>query len=74
MSHTTGDNWNCDGSGPHVANGEVRILPLDGGANAILCGRCFTREIKWRRLRNITLVGDQKFDLPKWKTLQIYTP
>jgi hypothetical protein len=40
-------NPNCDGAGPHDP-GEVRRYPLGGGANLILCFRCWVRENKYR--------------------------
>jgi hypothetical protein len=41
-------NPNCDGercAGP----GEVRVYPIGGGSNLILCRRCFARENDFQR-------------------------
>lgn len=65
------ENWNCDGSGPHAA-GEVRSLPTGGDSNAILCRRCYEREMIWRRARNRELSADVRFSLPSWDSLKTY--
>jgi hypothetical protein len=59
------DKGNCDS-----ATGEVRILPVGGDCNAILCHKCFDDEIKWRK-RNNTWVHNKQ-DLPQWQDLKIY--
>ena len=65
-------NDNCDGSGPHAVN-EVRVLPIGGSGNLILCISCFRHEIHWRRLRNKELGTAFRFELPEWQTLEIYS-
>jgi hypothetical protein len=73
MSNT---NANCDGSGPCILNGEVRVLPTGGtdgyGSNGILCLLCYRREIDFRKSRNKELSKDCQFQLPKWQSLKIY--
>lgn len=64
-------NPNCDGSGPCDGT-EVRVLPTGPQSNAIVCRACFGREITWRRLRNIALAADCRFDLPAWNELEVY--
>lgn len=61
----------CDGSGPHEGC-EVRVLPVGGDGNAILCKACFVREIAFRRERNEELTEGSKFDLPAWDRLKVY--
>lgn len=65
------EQMNCDGSGPHNA-GEVRVLPLAGGGNLILCYSCWLRELQWRRLRNRELAPEARYDLPAWEALNVY--
>lgn len=69
-------NPNCDGSGPCILNGEVRVLPTGGtdgyGSNAILCRLCFNREITFRKERNRELSPDCAFKLPTWDSLKVY--
>lgn len=52
--------------------GQVRVLPTGGDSNAILCRRCFIREIVFRKERNLALSTDCRFDLPAWETLKPY--
>ena len=66
-------NPNCDGSGPCIMGGEVRVLPTGGDSNGILCKLCFNREIAFRKERNRTLGEDYKFKIPKWETLEVYS-
>lgn len=63
---------NCGGSGPHTP-GEVRVLPLNGGANQIFCRACFDREMAWRRAENKRGVANP-WSLPAWDTLAVYEP
>lgn len=45
-----GDKWidnHCDGGGPHSGN-EVRLYPLGGGGNLILCLSCWANENRFR--------------------------
>lgn len=64
-------NPDCDGSGPCLP-GEVRVLPTGGGGNAILCVRCYRREMMWRRDDNKNLDTDAQRPIPAWKELKIY--
>jgi hypothetical protein len=65
-------NPNCDGSGPHALNPEVRVLPAGGESNLILCENCYAHEIAYRRSRNQSLSESAQFKLPEWKTLTVY--
>ena len=65
-------NANCDGSGPCIIGGEVRVLPTGGGGNAILCRLCYQREMAFRRERNQELGKDFQFKLPTWESLSVY--
>ncbi|MGD2144669.1 MAG: hypothetical protein PVF54_09360 [Anaerolineae bacterium] len=38
----------CDGSGPHTGH-VVRLLPVPGVGNLILCKACFAKEMEYRR-------------------------
>lgn len=66
------NNPNCDGSGPCIMAGEVRVLPTGGDSNAILCKLCFNREIAFRKERNRELSKDCQFQLPAWDSLKVY--
>lgn len=65
-------NPNCDNDKCRDANGEVRVLPLGGGANLILCRACFEHELRFRRERNRELSPDCQFKLPDWEVLAVY--
>ena len=47
MNRTEFLNTHCDGSGPHSGS-DVRLYPLGGGANLILCMACAARENRYR--------------------------
>ena len=55
------ENNNCDGAGPHVA-GEVRLMPTGGDGNAILCKRCWSKEVVNRP------IGQRQ----SWEKLKVY--
>lgn len=65
------NNPNCCGSGPHVI-GAVRVMPIGGGGNLILCSACWKRELRWREERNRELDEFAKFDLLPWKDAKLY--
>lgn len=44
-------NWNCDGDRCREPRGEVRVYPLGGGANLILCAACVVHENQYRLQR-----------------------
>ena len=65
-------NDQCDNRWCESANGQVRLLPLPGGANAILCFHCFAYEMRARTRANKDLAGDCRWDIPAWDSLEIY--
>lgn len=65
-------NNNCDGTHCWAEDGEVRVLPLGGGGNLILCRSCFEYEIRYRKERNKELGTAAQFDLPVWESLKVY--
>lgn len=44
-------NPNCDGAHCRASSGPVRVYPLGGDGNAILCRGCFAHENRYRRER-----------------------
>jgi hypothetical protein len=44
-------NPNCDGGHCTTARGEVRVYPLGGGSNLILCHACWAHENQYRYQR-----------------------
>lgn len=73
-ANSTPSGANCDGSGPHSRNPEVRILPAGGAGNLILCLACYLRELDFRRERNKEekLTNENAFPLPAWNSLKVY--
>lgn len=65
-------NPNCDGDHCVSSTGEVRVLPLGGDGNLIICRSCFLHEIDFRRKRNRELTPDCHFDIPQWEDLEVY--
>lgn len=63
---------NCDGGGPHRP-GEVRVYPIGGGGNLILCQACWAHEVGFEieRLR-AARVPNSEWNLLKWEDAQVY--
>jgi hypothetical protein len=62
-------NWNCCGDKCTHADGQVRVYPLGGGANLILCRSCFDHENDYRAGRGGQFNG---FPLVAWSTAEPY--
>lgn len=67
-------NNNCDGACCTLEHGEVRVLPIGGSSNAILCRDCFEVEMRYRKMRNKELGLSFQFKIPDWKELKVYEP
>ena len=62
-------NNNCDGA--HCdGSEEVRVLPLGGGANVILCRGCYRHEASYRRAMQVHYGGN--WTIPAWQELEVY--
>lgn len=66
-----GDNPNCDGA-LCVGHGEVRLYPLGGGANLILCAACFANENRYRRERGRETGAPERWPEVEWATAEVY--
>ncbi len=64
---------NCDGGGPH-RSGEVRVFPVGGSGNLILCRACYGHEIGFEmdRQRDQGVPNSQWITPPKWEELKVY--
>ncbi len=62
---------NCDGRGP-CTPGTVKVLPIGGEGNLILCRSCWNREIEYRQNRNRSLGKFAQFDTPNWESGNVY--
>ena len=65
------ENWNCDGSGPHT-DGKVKLYPLGGGANLILCHSCWHRENQYRRDRGRETKNPDNWPVLDWASAKPY--
>jgi len=64
-------NAYCDGAFCLKSNGVVRVLPLAGDANLIVCRDCFRYEIAWRVER---IKEGVQYNIPRWQDLKVYHP
>lgn len=62
-------NPNCSGSNCRAADGEVRVYPIGGGANLILCHDCFAHENAFNRERGRSSNPDW-FPAVAWATAE----
>lgn len=65
-------NWNCNGSHCKEINGEVRLYPLGGGANLILCRRCWAHENLNRIIQGSGAQCPENFPTQSWDDASIY--
>jgi hypothetical protein len=61
----------CDGHGPH-AGSEVRLYPLGGGGNLILCRNCFAHENRYRCERGNETKCPENWPMVAWHESKIY--
>lgn len=66
-------NPNCDRGKCTSKEGEVRILPMNGDAQAIVCQHCHGVVLNERRQSNRNLAPDVRWSLPVWKSLKVYS-
>jgi hypothetical protein len=62
-------NWNCDGDKCELPSGEIRVYPIGGGANLLLCRRCVAHENNYRASRGGEFAG---FPLINWFECEVY--
>jgi hypothetical protein len=65
-------NNNCDGGRCTSPNGEVRVYPLGGGGNLILCQSCWAHENKYRFERGKETGEPSNFPQQDWYRAEIY--
>jgi hypothetical protein len=61
-------NPNCDGGRCRSATGQVRVYPIGGGGNLILCRYCWNYENAFRQRRDNPAAWPQV----QWDTAKIY--
>lgn len=72
MNATWRRNWNCDGSRCDSRSGEVRKMPLGGGANLILCRTCFAHENAYRARRGKETGRPDDWPIVQWQAAEVY--
>jgi hypothetical protein len=66
------NNPNCDGSHCREDIGDVRLYPLGGGGNLILCRDCFNHENAYRRARGRETGAPENWPVVEWSTAKRY--
>lgn len=67
-------NKNPDCCGSHCASerGEVRVYPIGGGGNLIICRACWDHENHYRRLKGIHYGRPEEWPVLDWNTAEVY--
>jgi len=69
-----GRNNMCDGSHCNKETGEVKLYPLGGGGNLILCGVCWAHENKYNYNRGRETGRPEDFPQHDWYKAKVYNP
>lgn len=64
----------CDGAHCRHESGEVRVYPLGGDGNAILCLACFAHENRYRYERGRETQRPEDWPQVNWSTAKVYQP
>jgi hypothetical protein len=67
-------NWNCDNDKCTDPHGEVRLYPIGGGGNLILCRACWTHENRYRADRGRDTGRPADWPQLDWSTAEVYKP
>ena len=65
-------NPNCSGGHCRSETGKVRVYPLGGGANLILCRSCWAHENQYRYERGRETGRPQDWPQQEWHAAEIY--
>jgi hypothetical protein len=69
---TTTQNPNCSGNHCRSTTGEVRVYPLGGGGNLILCIACWAHENRYRFERGRETREPANWPQVDWATAEVY--
>lgn len=64
-------NPNCSGGHCHTERGEVRVYPLGGGGNLILCHACWAHENRYRH-ENRHRFAEGAWPQHDWNQAEVY--
>jgi hypothetical protein len=62
----------CDGNRCQHSSGEVRVYPLGGGGNLILCRACWDYENGFRAQRARETQAPDNWPQVEWKSSEVY--
>lgn len=65
-------NNNCDGAHCNTSIGEVRVYPLGGGGNLILCHSCWAHENQYNYNRGRETRNPKNWPQKNWFTAKVY--
>ena len=65
-------NYNCDGAHCADAHGQVRVYPLGGGANLILCQACAAHENRYRYQRGVETGQFENWPQVNWHACEVH--
>ena len=63
----------CDGAGPHIGPPEVRVYPIGGDGNLILCHHCWAYENRFRYERGRETGQPENWPQLNWYQAATYT-
>lgn len=67
-----GHNPNCDGGHCQASKGTVKVYPLGGGGNLILCIACWANENRYRHVRGVHYGRPEEWPQINWDTAEVY--
>jgi hypothetical protein len=70
--HMSDMNPNCCGAHCRDSGAEVRVYPLGGGGNRILCRQCWAHENRYRFNRGREMSRPQDWLQQDWYAAEIY--
>ena len=65
-------NPNCSGGHCVHDHGEVRVYPLGGGGNLILCHACWAHENRYRFNRGFETKAPENWPQHDWAKAEVY--
>ena len=69
---TATKNWNCDGDKCKTPDGPVKVYPIGGGGNLILCHACWGHENKSRYLKGRRYGRPEEWPQLNWAEAEAY--
>ena len=67
------NNPNCDNDKCTASNGPVKLYPIGGGGNAILCRQCWLHENHYRHERGLETGQPNNWPQENWNEASEYS-